>query len=76
MEELYSIMRDLLEVEYNQESLLRLLRVAEAAYSDEKQEETKYLANCTKYYLKALQEELQRGINRLDSYIAEEAKKR
>lgn len=76
MEELYSIMRDLLEVEYNQESLLRLLRAAEAAYSDEKQEEAKYLANCTKCYLKALQEELQRGINRLDSYIAEEVKKR
>ena len=49
MEELYSIMRDLLEVEYNQESLLRLLRAAEAAYSDEKQEKAKYLANCTKY---------------------------
>ena len=76
MEELYSIMRDLVEVEYNQESLLRLLRAAEAAYSDEKQEKAKYLANCTKYYLKALQEELQRGINRLDSYIAEEVKKR
>ena len=76
MEELYSIMRDFLEVEYNQESLLRLLRAAEAAYSNEKQEGAKYLANCTKYYLKALQEELQRGLNRLDSYIAEEVKKR
>lgn len=43
MEELYSIMRDLLEVEYNQESLLRLLRAAEAAYSDKKQEEAKKL---------------------------------
>ena len=41
MEELYSIMRDFLEVEYNQESLLRLLRAAEAAYSDKKQEEAK-----------------------------------
>lgn len=37
MEELYSIMRDFLEVEYNQESLLRLLRAAEATYNDEKQ---------------------------------------
>lgn len=75
MEELYSIMRDFLEVEYNQESLLRLLRTAEAAYSDEKQEEAKYLANGTKYYLKALQKELQAVINRLDSYIVAEAKK-
>ncbi|WP_101876507.1 hypothetical protein [Lachnoclostridium edouardi] len=76
MEELYSIMRDLLEVEYNQESLLRLLRAAEAAYSDKKQEEAKCLANCTKYYLRALQKELQTAISRLDSYIAEEVKKR
>ena len=37
MEELYSIMRDLLEVEYNQESLLCLLGAAEAAYIDEEQ---------------------------------------
>lgn len=45
MEELYSIMRDFLEVEYNQESLSHLLKKAETAYSDEKQEEAKFLAN-------------------------------
>lgn len=75
MEELYSIMRDFLEVEYNQESLSHLLKKAETAYSDEKQEEAKFLANSTKYYLRALQKELQTAINRLDSYIAEEVKK-
>lgn len=75
MEELYSIMRDFLEVEYNQESLLCLLRAAEAAYSGEKEAEAKLIANSAKYYLKALQEELKAAINRIDSYIAENAKK-
>lgn len=75
MEELYSIMRDFLEVEYNQESLICLLRVAEAAYSGEKEVEAKLIANSAKYYLKALQRELKAAINRMDSYIAENAKK-
>ena len=75
MEELYSIMRDFLEVEYNQESLLCLLRAAEAAYTSKEQAEAKLIANSAKYYLKALQEELRAAINRMDSYIAENAKK-
>ena len=75
MEELYSIMRDFLEVEYNQESLLCLLRAAEAAYTDGEQVDAKLVANSIKYYLKALQEELKAAINRMDSYIAENAKK-
>lgn len=72
MEELYSIMRDFLEVEYNQESLLCLLKAAKAAYSGEKEN---LIANSAKFYLQALQEELKVAINRLDSYIAENAKK-
>lgn len=75
MEELYSIMRDFLEVEYNQESLLCLLRAAETTYSSEKEAEAKLIANSAKYYLKALQGELKAAINRMDSYIAENAKK-
>ena len=75
MEELYSIMRDFLEVEYNQESLLCLLRAAGVAYSSEKEEKAKLIANGTKFYLQALQEELKAAINRLDSYIIENAKK-
>ena len=75
MEELYSIMRELLEVEYNQESLLCLLRAAEAAYTSKEQAEAKLIANSAKYYLKALQGELKAAINRMDSYIAENAKK-
>ncbi len=75
MEELYSIMRDFLEVEYNQESLLCLLRAAEAAYTGKEQAEAKLIANSAKYYLQALQEEIKAAINRLDSYIAENTKK-
>lgn len=75
MEELYSIMRDFLEVEYNQESLVCLLKAAEDAYSGKEQVEIKLIANSTKYYLQALQKELKVAINRMDSYIAENAKK-
>ncbi len=75
MEELYSIMRDFLEIEYNQESLVCLLRAVEATYSGEKEEKAQLIANSVKFYLQALQEELKAAINRLDSYIAENAKK-
>lgn len=75
MAELYSIMRDFLEVEYNQESLICLLKTAEAAYTGKEQAEAKLIANSAKYYLQALQEELKAAINRLDTYIAENAKK-
>ena len=76
MEELYSIMRDFLEVEHNQESFTYLLKTAESAYSGEQQEDAKLIANSAKFYLKALQKELKAVINRLDCYIAEEAKDR
>lgn len=75
MEELYAIMRDFLELAYNQESLICLFKAAEAAYTGEKQEEAKLIANSVKFYLQALQGEMKVAINRLDSYIAENAKK-
>ncbi len=75
MEELYAIMRDFLEVEYNQEALLCVLRALEAAYSKEEQAEAKLIANSTKYYLQALQNELKTAISRLDDYMAGGAKK-
>ena len=75
MEELYSIMRDFLEVEYNQKSLICLLKTAESVYTGKEQVEVKLTANSAKFYLQALQKELKAVINRLDSYIAENAKK-
>ena len=76
MEKLYSIMRDFLEVEYNQESLLCLLKAAEDAYRGKEQRETEMIINSTKYYLTALQKEIKAAIGRLDSYIAEKGNKR
>ena len=75
MKELYSIMRSFLEVEYDQESLLCLLKAAEATYIDESQVEARLIANSTKLYLRGLQEELKAAINKMDAYIAENAKK-
>ena len=75
MEELYSIMRDFLEVEYHQESFVCLLKAAEDAYNSEKERKAKLIANSAKFYLQASQEELKAAINRLDSYITENAKK-
>ena len=75
MEELYSIMRDFLEVEHNQKSFVSLLTAAESAYTSENQIKAKLVANSAKVYLKDLQVELKKAINRMDSYIAENAKK-
>lgn len=70
MKELYAIMRDLLEVEYNQESLLYVLKTLEAAYEEQGQGNVKMIVNHTKSSIKALQVELRAVINRMDSYIA------
>lgn len=70
MEELYLIMRDFLEVEYNQKSLLYVLETLEAAYSEKKEEDAKLIVNHTKGCLKALQGEIKAAINRMDNYIA------
>lgn len=73
MEKLYSIMRDFLEVEYNQKSVLSVLETLEAAYSGDQEEKTKLIINHTKGCLKALQRELRVAINKMDNYIAETA---
>lgn len=75
MEELYAIMRDFLEAEYNLESLSCLLNAAESTFAGEKKEDARMVANGTKFYLNALQEELKAAISRMDTYIAENASK-
>ena len=49
MKELYSIMRDLLEVEYNQKSLLYILKLLEKDCSGDQKEEMRLIVNCAKY---------------------------
>lgn len=75
MEELYSIMRELLETEYNLESLACLLNAAEASFSDEKKEDARMVSNAVKYYLGALQKELKAAIGGMDTYIVQNASK-
>ena len=72
MPELYSIMRDLLEVEYDQKSLLCVLKRLEASYGDDPGE-TKWIINSIRYYVEVLQRELREAINRLDVYTAQGA---
>ena len=75
MQELYSIMRELLEVEYNQESLRYIIKMLEAAYGQEDQGKENLIVSEVGYYLAVLHRDLGTAINRLDSYIAETAKK-
>ncbi len=75
MEQLYSIMREFLEVEYHQESLVRILNAIETAYGEDEQGEVKWIVNGIKFYLKDMQTEFRTTVNRLDTYIAERVKK-
>ena len=75
MQELYSIMRELLEVEYNQESLRYIIKMLEAAYGQEDQGKENLIVSGVGYYLAVSHRDLGTAINRLDSYIAETAKK-
>ncbi len=78
MQELYSIMRELLEVEYNQKSLRCIMKMLEAAYGQEEDQETEegnLIVSGIGYYLAILHEDLGTAISRLDRYIAETAKK-
>lgn len=75
MEELYAIMREFLETEYNLESLSCLLHAAEASFTGKNQEDARMVANGASYYVKALQTELKAAIGKLDTYIAQNASK-
>ena len=76
MQELYSIMREMLEVEYNQKSLCYILKMLEKMYEqEEEREESDLIVNGISFYLASLHKDLGIAIGRLDSYIAESAKK-
>lgn len=75
MKELYSIMRELLEVEYNQKSLLYIMEMLERGYNGEGQEYTSLAVNGARYYLAVLHKDLGTAINKLDIYMAQGAKK-
>lgn len=74
MQELYVIMRELLEVEYHQRSLQCILDMLEAE-NEQKEEWEKggLIVSGIGYYLTVLHRDLGTAIGRLDSYIAENA---
>lgn len=75
MQELYTIMRELLEVEYHQKSLRYITKMLETAYDQEGVDEKNSLAvSGINYYLTVLHRDLGDAISRLDNYIAENAK--
>lgn len=71
MEELYSIMRDFLEVQYHQNSILCVLNTLENAYSEGEQAELKMTIHVLETYMEFIQKETKTAINRFDTYIAE-----
>ncbi len=75
MEELYSIMRDLLEIEYNQRSLLHIIKVLESNSNTQQKKEVQLIVNGVKYFLETLQIDLKKSINRMDKYIIAQAAK-
>ena len=75
MKELYAIMRELMEVEYHQKSLLYIMEKLETAYGGEEQETEGLAVSGIRYYLGILHRDLGAVINRLDVYVAEQAKK-
>ena len=77
MQELYAIMRELLEVEYHQKSLRHIMGMLETVYEqEEEREKSGLIVNGINYYLTVLHKDLEAAISRLDNYIAENAKKR
>lgn len=75
MKELYAIMRELLEVAYNQKSLLHIMEKLETAYDGEEQEAESLAVGGIRYYLAVLHKDLGAVISRLDVYMAEQAGK-
>ncbi len=73
MNELYAIMRELLEVEYNQKALLYIMERLEEAYGGAEQEDPGLAVSGVRYYLTVLHRDLGITINRLDAYMAERA---
>lgn len=71
MKELYLIMRELLEVEYNQKSLLYIMEMLETAYNEGERECSGLTVNGVRYYLAVLHKDLGTVINKLDIYMAE-----
>lgn len=68
MNELYLIMEDLLEVEYQQKALLSILKALESVYSEDEAAQTKYLISSVKWQLEAIHIHTKASISKIDNY--------
>lgn len=76
MNELYLIMEDLLDVEYQQKALLSILNALESVYSENETAPTKYLISSVKWQLEAIHMHTRESINKLDNYTLNIASKK
>lgn len=74
MEELYSVMEGLLELEYKQKAFIQMLQAAEVAYSlQEEQEKMRMLTDSAKWQMESCKADVRHIIRKLDEYIARNA---
>lgn len=74
MEELYSIMEDLLELEYKQEAYIQILKALELSYSQqEEQKNMKMLVSSSRWQIEDYAKDLRQIIGKLDDYIVRNA---
>ena len=68
MNELYLIMEDLLEVEYQQKSLLSILNALESVYNEDDAAQTRYIISSIKCQLEFILLHTKTSISKLDNY--------
>lgn len=70
MNELYSIMEQLLHLDYEQEVFLLILKALEASFIEETAADSKMLTSHTKWQLEAQNKLLKEQISRIDILLA------
>ena len=76
MNELYQILEEKLQIRYETKAILTLLETLEGAYSEEKEPELKSVVYVTKIYLKSLYESINSAIEKMDTFLVEEAQRK
>ena len=71
VKQLYSIMEQLLELDYKQETFLLVLKALETAYSEEKEASSKMLVSHTKWQVEVQNKDLKQQIRQLDTYLSQ-----
>ena len=69
MNQLYSIMEQLLKLDYEEETYLFVLKTLEASFDEKQEPHSKMLASHAKWQLESQNRLLKRQIHELDNYI-------